>query len=53
MASIEFEVWCSCGNLLETKDVRGGTEVEPCEKCLEIARKEGRDEGYNEGKEDL
>ena len=49
MPSIEFEVWCSwCGIGLQTKDVSGGIEVEPCEKCLEAAREEGRDEGYNE-----
>ena len=50
MPSLEFEVWCSCGNGLcnQTRDRKGGIEVEPCEKCLEVAREEGRDEGYNE-----
>ena len=49
MASIEFEVRCSwCGNNLEAKDVSGGIEASPCEKCLEAAREEGRNEGYNE-----
>jgi len=50
MPSLEFEVWCSCGNGLcnQTKGVKGGIEVEPCEKCLEAAKEEGRDEGYNE-----
>ena len=50
MPSIEFEVWCSCGNGLcnQTKEVKGGIQVEPCEKCLESAREEGREEGYNE-----
>jgi len=49
MPLIEFEVWCSCGNGLcnQTTNVRGGVEVEPCEKCLERAK----DEGYNEGYE--
>ena len=48
MPTIEFEVYCECGNLLSGKGERGGIEVEPCEKCLETARKEGWDEGYNE-----
>ena len=43
MPSVEFEVWCSCGNGLcnQTKDVNGGIEVEPCEKCLDKAHTEG------------
>jgi len=51
MPSIEFEVWCSCGAGLcnQTKDVRGGIQVEPCENCLEKARDEGYDKGYSEG----
>lgn len=48
MPSIEFEAYCECGNLLNCKEIRDGIEVEPCEKCLEIAKEEGRDEGYNE-----
>ena len=50
MPSIEFEVWCSCGNGLcnQTTEVRGGICVEPCEKCLEKARDEGYDNGYSE-----
>ena len=48
MPTIEFEVWCECGTLLDTRDVRGGVEVDPCEKCLEAAKEEGRNEGYNE-----
>ena len=50
MPSLEFEVWCSCGNGLcnHTRDRKGGIEVEPCEKCLEKAREEGKEEGYNE-----
>ena len=49
MPSLEFEVWCSCGNGLcnQTRDRKGGIEVEPCEKCLAAAREEGRNEGYN------
>jgi len=50
MPSIEFEVWCSCGNGLcnQTTEVKGGIQVQPCGKCLESAREEGREEGYNE-----
>lgn len=51
MPSVEFEVWCSCGNGLcnQSKEIKGGITVEPCEKCLEKAREDGRDSGYNEG----
>ena len=50
MPVIEFEVWCSCGNGLCNKstEVRGGISVEPCEKCLGVAREDGRQEGYDE-----
>jgi len=52
--NIEFEVWCSCGNELcnQTKDVKGGIEVEPCEKCLDRVNAEGYDEGYDRGYND-
>ena len=51
MPSLEFEVWCSCGNGLcnQTKDVMGGIEVEPCDRCLDEARVDGHDAGYDEG----
>lgn len=51
MPAIEFEVWCSCraGLCNQTTNVRGGIEVEPCEKCLEKAKKEGHEEGYDKG----
>ena len=59
MPAVYFEVWCSCGSGLcnQTKDVKGGVEVEPCKDCLEKARDEGYatgydkgyDEGYNDG----
>ena len=58
MPTVEFEVWCSCGNGLcnQTKDVKGGIAVEPCEKCLdrvsEKANVEGYDEGYDRGYND-
>lgn len=50
MPVIEFEVWCSCGNGLcaQTTNVRGGIEVEPCEKCLEGAKDKGYDEREKE-----
>jgi len=50
MPSIEFEVWCSCGNGLcnQCKDVNGGIEVEPCEKCLALSHDEGYDEGLSD-----
>lgn len=51
MPVLEFEVWCSCGNGLcgQCKEVRGGIEVEPCEKCMEKAQGEGYGQGYDEG----
>ena len=49
MPSIEFEIYCERGNLLNCKtNMSGDIEAEPCEKCLETAREEGRDEDYNE-----
>lgn len=47
MASIEFEVYCECGEPLNCKEVRGGIEVEPCPKCLE----DSYEEGYSKGEE--
>lgn len=41
MPSIDFEVYCECGNLLNGKEIRGDIEVESCEKCLEEAREKG------------
>lgn len=50
--SIDVEVWCSCGEGLcnqSSAEHRGrGIVVEPCGKCLEIAKQEGYDEGYDE-----
>lgn len=50
MPTIEFEVWCSCGNGLcnQTKEKKGGIIVEPCEKCLDRAHRDGHEEGYEE-----
>lgn len=47
--SIDFEVWCSCGNGLcaQSQNKRGGIQVEPCERCL----KDAWDEGYSEGQD--
>lgn len=52
---IEVEVWCSCGagicHLSSTHPKGRGIVVEACDKCLEEAKKEGYDKGYEEGKE--
>ncbi len=54
--SIDVEVWCSCGEGLcsqSSAEYRGrGIVVEPCEKCLEVARTGGYDEGYEEGQKE-
>lgn len=51
---IEVEVWCSCGeglcNQSSIHRTGRGIEVEPCDKCLEKERKDGFDEGYEEGR---
>ena len=54
MPSIEFQVWCSCGDGLcrQTSDVSGGISVEPCESCLERKRGEGYEDGHAEGYQD-
>lgn len=50
MPFIEFEIWCSCGEGLcnQATEIRGGISVEPCEKCIERARDEGYNDGYND-----
>ena len=50
MPSIEFEIWCSCGNGLcnQTENIKGGIEIDPCKKCIEQARNEGYDQGYSD-----
>ena len=49
-ASIDVGVWCSgCGAGLcrQSSTVNGhDVTVEPCEKCLDVARGEGYEEGY-------
>ena len=52
MPSIKFDVWCSCGNFLDAKDVKGGIEIELCEKCLEEVRRKSYDEAYESGHND-
>lgn len=50
--NLEFEVYCACGEGLCKSTKVGYTpgrgeayiEVDPCEKCLKAARKEGRQE---------
>lgn len=53
MPSIEFSVYCSCGEgLCSTTEVSHNqygephVTIEPCEKCLEKAKDEGDTEGY-------
>lgn len=56
---LDFEVFCSfCGAGLCNNSTEGRNNhsqyisLEPCGDCLEKAREEGRDEGYNQCKED-
>ena len=48
---VDFEVWCTCGNGLcnQTKVKGNDIHVEPCDNCLENAKKESFDEGHDEG----
>ena len=52
--SIDVSVWCSCGEGLCSQATGGdGTlEMEPCQKCVENARSEGFEDGFNQGKEE-
>ena len=56
--SVNIEIWCSCGNglcgLTSVYHKKYGPEgfvAEPCPKCLENARNEGHEIGYDEAKE--
>lgn len=58
--SIDFEVYCDrcgagiCSNTTVTTSRNRGypqLRIEPCEKCLAEATKEGYADGYAEGKE--
>jgi len=57
---VEFDVYCGkCGAALcrqsRTTDHQRGfnrgrfIEVDPCEKCMDAAKEDGCNEGYNEG----
>ena len=54
---VEFEVYCSCGEGLCGQSIgdnghRGPrVTVEPCPKCLEMARGEGYDKGHEDAQE--
>jgi len=55
---LEFEVFCgTCGAGLCNNTTEGSNkhsqyiQVEACENCLEEARGEGEDKGYNKGYE--
>ena len=59
--SMDFEVWCACGeglcNQTENGGPRGyrnrtGITVTPCDKCLAGAEQKGFKEGYDEGHKD-
>lgn len=56
--TIDVAVLCDrCGEVLqaESKDGYQGTKefhVEPCEKCLDVAKDEGDDEGFARGSEE-
>lgn len=58
MPSLEFEVYCdTCGVglcLQTTVDVRYGISISvgACEKCMETARQEGYDKGYEDAEEE-
>jgi hypothetical protein len=56
---VEFEVWCSCGEGLcgqSEGNNRGrngspGVIVEPCQKCLDTAKNEGYENGYQDAED--
>ncbi len=56
--TIDVSVSCDrCGETLEVESKEGhyGAKefhVEPCEKCLDVAKEEGDDEGHARGLED-
>ena len=55
---IEFEVFCSCGAGLCNNSTEGKNRhsqyitVEPCQACLGVEYERGKEEGYEEGKEE-
>ena len=56
MPDINVEIWCSCGaglcNQSSTNKRGDGIIVDPCEVCLDNARGEAKDEGYEQGAND-
>lgn len=52
MPTIDIEIVCLCGVVLrgELEGFKNRLEmvVDPCEKCIEEAREEGYDNGYDE-----
>ena len=50
--TVNIEVWCTCGSPLchTVRDMpgAGNITVGPCVTCVELAREEGRDEGFME-----
>jgi hypothetical protein len=49
---VEVEVWCgTCGDgLCRTVNVRGNSiTVSPCERCIEDAKRDGYNSGYDDG----
>ena len=56
--SLDFEVFCSCGNGLCNSTTEGSGRngqyitIEPCKDCLERRYEEGVEEGYQKGLEE-
>lgn len=56
--TIEVDVFCArCGDVLQAdfkEGYQGAKEVhaEPCEKCLDVAKDEGDEAGYDRGLND-
>lgn len=50
--TVDVQVWCSCGEGLchQSEGRAGGVIVEPCEKCLNAAKEEAYNEGYEDAK---
>jgi len=57
--SLEFEVYCSCGNGLCgncTEGRNGHSEyitVDPCDKCQDSKYDEGHNDGYDEARKEF
>lgn len=52
--SVDVEIYCSCGEGLCRQSSASNNKhscyitVEPCQKCLDLAREDGKNEGYEE-----